>query len=208
MNGGDDGTRTRGLCRDRGIEAREHLVKLAKENLRECGVPEGAVHFLPGDVFVELDRIEPGTIETVFCFGFLHHTVHHMLLLNKIARLKPKHLILDARVSLDPRSIVEIRRESVKDDSSGAVSEAGNSSYIVIGVASSQVVVLQICSIPEIKKSKMKKFCESPAAAMGYYLAYPTPLIKGGPRPWRSQKGMAIPLRVAPQITPQSDRQL
>jgi len=127
-----------------GIEAREHLVKLAQENLRDYGVPVGAVHFLLGDVFVELDRLEPGTIETVFCFGFLYHTAHHMLLLNKIARLKPKYVILDTKVSLDPRSIIEIRRESVADESSGAVSEAGNPSYTVIGVPSRQVVELML----------------------------------------------------------------
>jgi len=127
-----------------GIEAREHLVKLAQENLREYRVPRGAVDFLRGDVFVELDRIEPGTIETVFCFGFLYHTVHHMLLLNKIARLKPRYVILDTKVSLDPRSIIEIRRESVEDESSGAVSEAGNPRYTVIGVPSRQVIELML----------------------------------------------------------------
>jgi hypothetical protein len=39
-----------------------------------------------------------------------------MLLLNKIARLKPKYVILDTKVTLDPRSIIEIRRESVEDE--------------------------------------------------------------------------------------------
>jgi hypothetical protein len=127
-----------------GIEAREHLVKLAQENMREYGVPLGAVHFLLGDVLVELDRIEPGSIETVFCFGFFYHTVHHMLLLNKIAALKPKYVILDTKVTLDPRSIIEIRRESVEDESSGAVPEAGNTRYTVIGVPSRQVVELML----------------------------------------------------------------
>jgi SAM-dependent methyltransferase len=127
-----------------GIEAREHPVKLAQENLREYGVPAGAVHFLLGDVFVELDRIEPSTIETVFCIGFLHHTAHHMLLLNKIARLKPKYVILDTKVSWDPRSVIEIRRESVEDESSGAVSEAGIPRYTVIGVPSRQVLELML----------------------------------------------------------------
>jgi len=127
-----------------GIEARQHLVKLAQENLREYGVPGGAIHFLLGDVFVELDRIEPGTIETVFCFGFLYHTVHHMLLLNKIARLEPKYVILDTKVSLDPRSIIEIRRESVEDESSGAVPEAGDPRCTVIGVPSRQAIELML----------------------------------------------------------------
>jgi SAM-dependent methyltransferase len=126
-----------------GIEAHEHLVKLAQESLREYGVPAGAIHFLLGDVFLELDRIEPGTIETVFCIGFLHHTAQHMLLLNKIARLKPKYVILDTKVSLDPRRIIEIRRESEEDEGSGAVSE-GTSRFTVIGVPSRQVVELML----------------------------------------------------------------
>jgi len=127
-----------------GIEAREHLVKLAQENLREYGVPWGAIHFLLGDVFVQLDRIEPGTIETVLCFGFFYHTLHHMLLLNKIAQLKPKYLILDTGVSLDPRCIVEVRRESVDVESAGAVSDAGNPRYTVIGFPSRQAMELML----------------------------------------------------------------
>jgi ubiquinone/menaquinone biosynthesis C-methylase UbiE len=126
-----------------GIEAHEHLVKLAQESLQAYGVPAGAVHFLPGDVFVELDRIEPGTIETVFCIGFLHHTAHHMLLLDKIARIKPKYVILDTKVSLDPRSIIEIRRESEEDEGFGAVSE-GTPRYAVIGVPSRKVIELML----------------------------------------------------------------
>jgi len=66
-----------------------------------------------------------------------------MLLLNKIARLKPKYVILDTKVSLDPRSIIEIRRESEEDEGIGAVSE-GTPRYAVIGVPSRQVVELML----------------------------------------------------------------
>ncbi len=72
-----------------GIEAREYLVQNARQNLREYQVPEQQVQFVRGDVFEELDRLDPGTFDTIFCLGFFYHTMHHMLLLNKIARLRP-----------------------------------------------------------------------------------------------------------------------
>ena len=84
-----------------GIEAREHLVKHAEDNLRAYAVPEAQVQFVLGDVFRKLDELEPERFETICCFGFFYHTMHHMLLLNKIARLRPAHLILDTSIDLD-----------------------------------------------------------------------------------------------------------
>jgi hypothetical protein len=43
-----------------GIEAREHLIKNAQENMRAYHVPEDQVEFISGDVFEKLDQLEPG----------------------------------------------------------------------------------------------------------------------------------------------------
>ncbi len=116
-----------------GIEARPYLVEHAQANMRAYKVPEGQVDFVIGDVFQEIDRLQPGAFETVFCFGFFYHTMHHMLLLSKIARLKPEHVIFDTLVDLDPDSIVEVSAENVAIENAGAVSDAGNSTRVVIG---------------------------------------------------------------------------
>ncbi len=102
-----------------GIEAREHLVKHAEDNLRAYAVPEAQVQFVLGDVFRKLDELEPERFETICCFGFFYHTMHHMLLLNKIARLRPAHLILDTSIDLDPDDVVVLQFDSVAVEGSG-----------------------------------------------------------------------------------------
>jgi 2-polyprenyl-3-methyl-5-hydroxy-6-metoxy-1,4-benzoquinol methylase len=116
-----------------GIEAREHLVKNARENLREYGVPEAGFEFLQGDVFEMIGRIEPDRIDTVFCLGFFYHTMYHMLLLNQIARLRPKHLILDTCIDKDPDAIIALQYEGVADETAGAVADEGDQARLLVG---------------------------------------------------------------------------
>ncbi len=101
----------RGAANVVGIEARDHLVHAAGANLCRYGVPENSFRFILGDVFENIDRVEPHSVDAVFCLGFFYHVANHMLLLSKIARLKPKHLILDTEISLDPRSVVLLHSE-------------------------------------------------------------------------------------------------
>jgi len=127
-----------------GIEAREHLVQNARQNLREYQVPEEQVRFVRGDVFEELDRLEPSTFDTIFCLGFLYHTMHHMLLLNKIARLRPRHLVLDTCVDLDPDSIVVLQPERVAHESAGAVPDAGDDQWVLVGSPTKSALELML----------------------------------------------------------------
>jgi len=108
-----------------GIEARARLIEAANSNMREYGVPEKQVEFIQGDVLAELDRLDPGRFDTVFCLGFLYHIIDHMPLLRKIARLKPKNLIIDTVVSVRPTIAIEIRDEEIEDESNGAIGEPG-----------------------------------------------------------------------------------
>jgi 2-polyprenyl-3-methyl-5-hydroxy-6-metoxy-1,4-benzoquinol methylase len=116
-----------------GIEARTRLIEAAYSNMREYGVPERKVEFVQGDVLTEFDRLEPWQFDTVFCFGFLYHIIDHMPLLRKIARLKPKHLIIDTAVSVRSAHIIEIRDEEIDNESNGAVGEPGRPARTVSG---------------------------------------------------------------------------
>jgi hypothetical protein len=116
-----------------GIEARTRLIEAARSNMREYGVTDGQAEFVQGDVLSELDRLEPGQFDTVFCFGFLYHIIDHMPLLRKIARLKPRNLIIDTVVSVRPASIIEIRDEEIENESNGAVGEPGRPARTVSG---------------------------------------------------------------------------
>jgi hypothetical protein len=116
-----------------GIEAREQLVNQSRATMSRYGIPDGRVDFVLGDVFEELDRLEPGRFDTVFCLGFFYHTLHHMLLLHKIARLKPTNLIIDTCVDLDPDSTIVIQKEEVENETAGAVPDPGNRTHILVG---------------------------------------------------------------------------
>jgi ubiquinone/menaquinone biosynthesis C-methylase UbiE len=116
-----------------GLEARQHLVDAARENMREYGIATGSVEFRQADVMVELDRLEPGRFQTVFCFGFLYHTIDHMELFRKIARLKPSSLIIDTAISTHPGCLIEVDEEGVEHESAGAIGEPGDLKHTVIG---------------------------------------------------------------------------
>lgn len=129
-----------------GIEGREHLVKNARATIREYGISDDEVQFVLGDVFEELDRLEPDKFETVFCLGFFYHTMHHMLLLNKIARLRPKHIIMDTCVDLDPDNIIVLQAEKVADETAGFVPDAGGQAHILVGTPTKSALDLMLFS--------------------------------------------------------------
>lgn len=107
-----------------GIEAREHLVTAANANMREYQVPADRFRFILGDVFAELDRLEANSVDTVFCFGFLYHTIEHMVLLRMIERLKPKHVILDTTITRNRDALIRLVVEEV-DEEADAVAIPG-----------------------------------------------------------------------------------
>jgi len=116
-----------------GIEARQHLTEAARANMREYGVPAGQAEFLQGDVMVELDRLESGRFDTVFCFGFLYHTLGHLSLFRKFERLKPRSLVIDTAISARTGSIIEVRDEP-ELESAAAVGDPGNPARAIKGI--------------------------------------------------------------------------
>ena len=101
-----------GAARALGVEGRSDLVANAGETARTYGIDEERLQFTAGDVFATLQDLAPGSFDTIFCFGFLYHTAHHMLLLAEIKRLQPAHLIIDTMVSLRDGPLVELRQEA------------------------------------------------------------------------------------------------
>lgn len=127
-----------------GIEARQHLTDAARANMVEYRVPVGKVEFVHGDVMIELDKLEAGDFDTVFCFGFLYHTIDHMGLLRKIARLQAQNLVIDTSISLRPGSIIEVREEEIEHESAAAVGEPGHPTQAVSGNPSKTALELML----------------------------------------------------------------
>jgi hypothetical protein len=80
-----------------GIEAREDLVQVARENVRRYGVGEGIVRFANGDVFDLLGQ-EVGDADVVLCLGYLYHTLRYNELMARIRIANPRHLVIDTVV--------------------------------------------------------------------------------------------------------------
>jgi hypothetical protein len=98
------------------IEARDHLVEAAVGAMIEYHLPRDSFRFIRGDIFSELDNFGPNSIDTVFCFGFLYHTLDHLLLLRKIARLNPAHLVLDTTIARDRDRLIRVTVEEVEEE--------------------------------------------------------------------------------------------
>ena len=129
-----------------GIEARDYLVQAASTNLRKYGLPENSFRFVVGDVFGAIDQMEPESVDTVFCFGFFYHIVNHMLLLSKIARLKPKHILLDTVVLNEPRRIIALQSEDPESEGDAARTGAEAQKIILAGIASRKALEFMLSS--------------------------------------------------------------
>lgn len=107
-----------------GIEAQPGLVASAVETMAEYGISPDRYQFFAGDVHEVINDLTPESFDTIFCFGFLYHTVHHMRLFSSIARLRPPDLIIETGVCLDADAVVRL----VEEDS-GAFANALKSDY-------------------------------------------------------------------------------
>ena len=117
-----------------GIEGRSHLVASAIATARQYGIEAERYRFIVGDVFDQIDLVPTDSIDTVFCFGFFYHTSHHVLLLSKIDRLNPKHLILDTEIDMSTKDcIVRLRKEKVAREGTSIVSQPGDPSHALVG---------------------------------------------------------------------------
>lgn len=81
-----------------GIEARSELVAHARSTFETYGVAGDRFDFIEGDCLAGLESLGAGEFDTVFCFGFLYHTLHQYDLLRGVTRLEPKALLIDSRI--------------------------------------------------------------------------------------------------------------
>lgn len=120
-----------------GIEGRDYLVHNSIDTFNHYAVPKDSFRFVAGDVFEEIAKVEPGTIDTVFCFGFFYHQGHHTHLLDEIARLKPQFVVLDTALHLDPYPIVFFFKEPPVGEANAApVGLTANKAFQVSGAPS------------------------------------------------------------------------
>ena len=92
-----------------GIEFLLKSVKTANNLMTIYNVSKEKFQFIEGKIHKIIKQIEPNSIDTVFCFGYLYHTMYHMNLFSKIKNLNPKHIIIDTNISKNDAPVIEIR---------------------------------------------------------------------------------------------------
>jgi Methyltransferase domain len=95
-----------------GIEARDGLVTRAREAMDTYGISPSRFDFIVGDVHEVIATLEPNSFSTVFCFGFLYHTLDQMAILSEISRLRPGHLVLDTAVVKSDEPLIVLRHDN------------------------------------------------------------------------------------------------
>ncbi len=127
-----------------GIEARQHLVESARKTMNQNGVPSSRVEFVEADVMTELDRIEVGRFDTIFCLGFFYHTLDHMLLLRKISRLQPTNLVMDTAISSRLGSSIQLRMDSIEFEGNAVVGDSGDPTQGIVGTPSREALEMML----------------------------------------------------------------
>lgn len=131
-----------------GIEGRKELVESSYTNMQKYGIPKEKYSFIVGDIFQEIKKIKSNTIDTVFCFGYFYHTMNHMFLLDEIARLSPKHLILDTSISESDSPIIEVTEEDSKDPRNAIIIDpVSNNSKVVVGSPSKKALDIMLSNV-------------------------------------------------------------
>ena len=100
-----------------GIEARAHLVEKVVTTFAEYDVDPATYKFMVGDVFEEVNKIEPGSIETAMVLGFLYHTARQYELISSLSRLGVKNIIVDSNVIKLDKPYILLKVEGTKNDS-------------------------------------------------------------------------------------------
>ena len=93
-----------------------------------------------------IDRIEPRSIDAVLCLGFFYHVANHVLLLSKIARLKPQLIILDTAVAGDHRSVVIFQKENSELESKAVRFDGNVQKTVLVGFPSLPAIELMMSS--------------------------------------------------------------
>jgi SAM-dependent methyltransferase len=118
-----------------GIEAKDHLVAAAYENLSQYCDDTGAYRFVCGDIFDVLAN-ETFDADVVLCLGFLYHTLRYNELMQGIRAVAPRHLIVDTRVIPAKRPLVLVKCDRADREGTAVADRFSYGGKTVVGVPS------------------------------------------------------------------------
>lgn len=119
-----------------GIEARDGLVTRARETMDTYGISPDRFDFIVGDVHQVIATLEPNSFSTVFCFGFLYHTLYQMAILSAISRLRPAHLIVDTAVVTSDEPLIVLRQDNPANEGDAVRRKGDGPGPVLVGMPS------------------------------------------------------------------------
>lgn len=78
-----------------GVEGRESLVQIARENMTALGHQKERFNFIQGDAFDYLKGVKPKQFDTILCLGIFDHSIRQIEMVRELQRIKPDYFILD-----------------------------------------------------------------------------------------------------------------
>jgi len=118
-----------------GIEARQHLVNNANENMKTYGIQQNSFQFIKNDIHQEIKKLEPNQFDVIFCLDFLYHTINHWFLLSQIKRLNPRFIVIDTRIDLSNERIIKLHVD-YSEKEAHAASDNAHKTKILVGTPS------------------------------------------------------------------------
>lgn len=115
-----------------GVEARKELVDNAHCTFAGYGVPNDRYTFIQGDMFRILRRRQ-FDVDVVLCLGFVYHTLRYQELFRGIRDATPSHLLLDTKVALDDRPVIELKVNRTMVQANAAADEFSHGSRALAG---------------------------------------------------------------------------
>jgi len=129
-----------------GVEAREQVVERGIAAMRAYAVADQSFDFLVGDAVEVMSTLRPASFDTVFCFGFLYHTLAQMELLLAIARLRPRHLLVDTAVVRSDEPLILLRAANTSDEGQAVRRSSDGPGEVIVGKPSLPAVELMLAS--------------------------------------------------------------
>lgn len=93
-----------------GVEGRQKHVDHAFSNLAMLGYDRSRCQFICSNLVDYLRTVEPGSFDTVLCFGVMSHLIEHVEVIREIRRINPSCFILDTAVAREQRNTRERHR--------------------------------------------------------------------------------------------------
>jgi len=84
-----------GAAHVHGIDTEAGMIEKGRQLFDRMQVPAHSFRFETGDVFGFLEQCEPGAFDTVFCCGLLYYVMEPFRLLQEMARVARRGILLD-----------------------------------------------------------------------------------------------------------------